>query len=445
MPPVSSLISVAAAWLVAVCRYDATFWHCRPGALSSGESSTPDSKSDSPDSSQQALKLWDQCGGASRCNGNTPCADQPWESTGSCPEGSTCDRKNQWYYQCRPLNSGPFKEPSPSPSPSPSPEPPSPSPEPPSPSPGPMLAPSSELPVVITLPVESPSPSPAVVVQSPSPASPSPSPQVTVISTTPAPPSPSPPPPPPLPSPSPPPSPPPPPRSPTPSPRIGLGPNEPANWTAPVVPPPSLSLPPTTRSPTPSPHIGLHPNEAANWTTRVPESGPVSNRTGRGSASPSSLAPKKVNITTVAAALGPALRTFVNATQSRSNASAPVNATVDLVNSTVVVHVSPSPSPSPSTAIPSPSPVAPSPSPSPEVQPMPPSPAPLQPRQNATLTFTGTLQLPSHSAAMWGALNNHCPLMLLDGLARHLWQIQVRHHKGMMVYRRPVSPLCHCV
>jgi hypothetical protein len=48
-----------------------------------------------------ALKLWEQCGGQSACNGNTPCADSQWTSS-SCSPGSTCIRQDEWYWQCRP-------------------------------------------------------------------------------------------------------------------------------------------------------------------------------------------------------------------------------------------------------------------------------------------------------------------------------------------------------
>ncbi len=55
------------------------------------------------DSSSWAL--WEQCGGrGGNCGGpDKPCADGPYPR--ACPSGSSCQRLNEWYHQCRPLGS----------------------------------------------------------------------------------------------------------------------------------------------------------------------------------------------------------------------------------------------------------------------------------------------------------------------------------------------------
>jgi hypothetical protein len=68
------------------------------GALGAGSHATP---AGSSVSSGPALKLWEQCGGRSACNGNTPCADSLWTSS-SCSLDTTCIRQDEWYWQCRP-------------------------------------------------------------------------------------------------------------------------------------------------------------------------------------------------------------------------------------------------------------------------------------------------------------------------------------------------------
>jgi hypothetical protein len=56
------------------------------------------------DSSSWAL--WEQCGGmGGNCGGpDRPCSDEPYPR--ACPSGSSCQRLNEWYHQCRPLGSG---------------------------------------------------------------------------------------------------------------------------------------------------------------------------------------------------------------------------------------------------------------------------------------------------------------------------------------------------
>jgi hypothetical protein len=57
--------------------------------------------------STSMLSLWDQCGGkGGNCQAHQACADAVFPST-SCPSGSTCQRLDEWYHQCREPSSTP--------------------------------------------------------------------------------------------------------------------------------------------------------------------------------------------------------------------------------------------------------------------------------------------------------------------------------------------------
>jgi hypothetical protein len=67
------------------------------------------------------LKLWDQCGGeGGNCKQAGACVDGPYPGK-ACPAGASCQKQNNWYYQCLPAGSTPSATPSATPTPTPTP------------------------------------------------------------------------------------------------------------------------------------------------------------------------------------------------------------------------------------------------------------------------------------------------------------------------------------
>ncbi len=68
-----------------------------------------------------ALRLYDQCGGeGGSCKQAGACVDAPYPGK-ACPAGASCQKQNNWYYQCLPAGSTPSATPSATPTPTPTP------------------------------------------------------------------------------------------------------------------------------------------------------------------------------------------------------------------------------------------------------------------------------------------------------------------------------------
>jgi hypothetical protein len=66
---------------------------------------SPGAPSGSTGGAQYTLGWWDQCGGMGGNCAGYQCLDG-WYPNYACPSGTSCQRQNQWYYQCLPGGSG---------------------------------------------------------------------------------------------------------------------------------------------------------------------------------------------------------------------------------------------------------------------------------------------------------------------------------------------------
>lgn len=57
----------------------------------------------------QQLTAWQQCGGINACSSADNCGDRPWPRS-YCPGGYSCQRNDQYYWQCRPGSTADTKQ-----------------------------------------------------------------------------------------------------------------------------------------------------------------------------------------------------------------------------------------------------------------------------------------------------------------------------------------------